>query len=403
MSLNNSAVSEVRQRLSEGNQGFVTRDELSRAIQPLSDSTERFAKELSEQKAAAFLSATNAGSDPKRRWSICKMVWGSANGFGRRAHVDDSFEKELFDDLHTKALSAGSDAAGGFLVPEEFRTDLIEQLAQRVAVRQAVAADGSTPIPMTSDTLRIARGSGSITASYVPENIDAALQDAGTDQVVLNLKDLIIAMQASNKLIELSNPEADTFIENRLMRAIIEREETAFLRDDGSPAEEPTGILNLADSGNKFNSTGAGGEIVIDDLLKAERLLLEAGLNPPFGWIANVKTFAKLRALKDGDGRPIFDPNWSAEAFGRLTPLGYPIFVSTQIPSNLGASSDRTEIYLVKGSEILIGQSTAGPVVSASKEFKFLADALVIKAVQRHDIALGHAKAVAVIENVLAV
>lgn len=403
MPLENSAINDVKERLSKGAHGFVTKDELALAVKPLSDRTERFEKELSEQKAAAFLSATNAGSEPKRHWSITKTVYGSIYGFGRRARLDDSYEREVFQDLHEKALSAGSDSAGGFLVPEEFRTELIKQLAQRVAVRQALAADGGTPIPMVSDTLRVARGSGSIVAAYTAENVDAALSDPGTEQVTLSLKDLIVATQLSNKLVELSNPEADTFVENRLRRAIIEREETAFLRDDGSPAEEPTGILNLADSGNKFNSTGTGGEIVIEDLLKAERLLLEAGLNPPFGWILNVKSFAKLRALKDGDGRPIFDPNWSAEAFGRLTPLGYSIFVSTQIPSNLGASSDRTEIYLVKGSEILIGQSTAGPVVSSSKEFKFLADALVVKAVQRHDINLAHAKAVAVIENVLAV
>jgi len=256
---------------------------------------------------------------------------------------------------------------------------------------------------MPTDTLNIPRGAGSVVASYVAENVDAALSDPSTEQVKLQLKYLITATQLSNKLLELSNPAADAFVTNRLTRAIREKEDITFLRADGSPAEEPTGILNLVDSGNKFDSTGAGGEITVDDLIEAEGRLLDAGLDPGFAWVMNTKAWRKIRRLKDSDNRPLFDPDFSQQAFGRLAPLGYPVFIASQIPSNLGVSSDRTEVYLVKGSELLIAESVNGPVVSASQHFKFIADATVIKVVLRHDIQLAHAKGVAVIESVLAV
>ena len=138
-------------------------------------------------------------------------------------------------------------------------------------------------------------------------------------------------------------------------------------------------------------------------MTKAERLLIEAKLKPPFVWIMNGRMFDRVRNLKDSQNRPLFEPDFfSANALSRLKPLGYQIILSSQIPNNLSASSDRSEIYLVKGSEILIGDSSAAPVLSASKEFKFLADATVVKIVHRTDINVRHDVAAAVIENVLA-
>lgn len=357
--------------------------------------------------APGLLHPDNAGSVPKRKASICKLLMLSS-GVRMSERIDAGYEKELFPGLQQKALSAGTDASGGFLAPEQFNERLIEAVTAFVAVRAAQARDGGSPFPMSSDTLKTARGSGSVGADWVAESIDAVLSDPGTEQVTLSLKDLIAATQISNKLIEVANPAADEFVERRLIRAIVEKESIDFLRR-AAGGSGPTGIANIAGVQTFLIAAGAAGAIALVDLEKAEGLLIDAGFAPPFQWLGNSKIYRKIAALKDADGRRLFEPPTLVQqagplveqlfsgatraAMGRIQPLGYEFLFESQIPSNLGVGTNETELYLVKGREIMIGDNSAGVVLAASNQFKFLADATVIRATKRTDINMEHAAA----------
>src|SRR5574341_121121 len=67
--------------------------------------------------------------------------------------------------LSGKALSEGTDSAGGYLVPVEHSNKLIEILSAKTAVRAA----GATVIPMISDTLQIPSQTGGATAYWVAD------------------------------------------------------------------------------------------------------------------------------------------------------------------------------------------------------------------------------------------
>jgi HK97 family phage major capsid protein len=83
----------------------------------------------------------------------------------------------------------------------------------------------------------------------------------------------------------------------------------------------------------------------------------------------------------------------------------FPMFVTNNIPTNLGTSSDESEIYLVNVSDCLIGETgglaitvdsgapytDGGSVVSA-----FERDQTVIRAIMMHDFAVIHQESVAV-------
>ena len=62
--------------------------------------------------------------------------------------------------LAGKALAEGDDAAGGYLVPTEHSSRLVQMLSARTAVRAA----GATVVPMTSDSLQIPAQTGGATA-----------------------------------------------------------------------------------------------------------------------------------------------------------------------------------------------------------------------------------------------
>ena len=83
----------------------------------------------------------------------------------------------------------------------------------------------------------------------------------------------------------------------------------------------------------------------------------------------------------------------------------HPVFVTNNIPTNLGAGSDESELYLADASEIILAEVTAieiavsgdatytenGTTVSA-----FQRDQTLMRAILRHDIALRHDVSVAV-------
>lgn len=369
---------------------FVTREEFQRA------GAEGYARGYLHQR----------GDPGGREPSICKLILVSL-GRDRQLAGDFGYEREVYSGLQTKALSAGVDAAGGFLVPEEFRRRVIEQLSELIAVRAALIADGGQVIPMVSDTLKTPRGAGAVTADWVAENVDAALSDPGVEQVTLSLKDLIAATQVSNKLVEVSDPAADVFVERRLVRAIAEKESLDFLRR-AAGGSGPIGIENIAGVQSFTIAAGAGGEVALGDLEKAEELLISKKFAPPFQWIGNAAIYRRVANFKTADGAYLWERRFQLPlgpdvrpgdvgapriARGRVQPLGYDFFFESQLPSNLGVGTNETIFYLTKARHIMIGDSLLGLTLSASREFKFLADALTVKAVRRTDVSLEYPEA----------
>ncbi len=108
--------------------------------------------------------------------------------------------------------------------------------------------------------------------------------------------------------------------------------------------------------------------------------------------------------LRDANGNLIFPEIRTASP----TLYGWPVFVTTNIPVNLGAGTE-TEVYFVdmmdaiiaesSGLEIVVDSSAAyleaGSLVSA-----FTRDETLMRAISRHDFAMRHDVSVAV-KNVL--
>ena len=121
------------------------------------------------------------------------------------------------------------------------------------------------------------------------------------------------------------------------------------------------------------------------------------------GWIMAPRTQMHLMNLRDGNGNYAFPEVMS----GRLR--NKPIFLTTQIPINLGGGTE-SEIYLVDAAQIVVGEHM-GIEISMSTEAAyndgtgtmraaFSRDETVMRAILQHDINARHLAAIAILTGV---
>lgn len=339
-----------------------------------------------------YIRALAAARNDKGRAAEIAAKWG-------RQDVADAI-----NDSVDKAMSAGDATAGGFLVPTEFSTEVIELLRDSAVVRSL----GPTMIPMTSGSLKIPRISSGTSATYIGENANISKTEVETGQLTMTFKKLAALVPISNDLIRFSTPSADGIVRNDLIREMSAREDLAFIRDDGLSGK-PKGIKNWIHGDNKFdaNSTVSLANVTTDlgtamqNLMNAKiNLIIQQGgtgaIDVSPGWLMHPQHWKYLMTVQTGLGTYAF-----RDEMLRGTLWGFPFRVTTQVES--------TTVYFGAFAHAVIGESL-GLVVDASAEAAyhdgsavvaaFSQDQTVIRVIQEHDFALRHDKSFSLIESV---
>ena len=312
---------------------------------------------------------------------------------------------EKWADARQKALAAGDATAGGFLVPTQFSTEVIEFLRARAVIRSLNART----IPVPTGTIKIPKLTGGATAYYIGENTAATKSEPTTGQLTLTFKKLVTLVPLSNDLIRYASPGADAIVRDDTVNAMRVREDLAFIRDTGTEST-PKGLRYWAHADNIVAANGtASVQNTFTDLGKLWQKLLEGNIpmiSP--AWIIAPRVQTYLMTLLNSNGYPVFREEMSA---GRL--WGFPYGVTTSIPTNLDASltgnNNESEVYLADFAQAVIGESMnlvidtsaeasyteGGAVVSA-----FDRDQTVVRAIAEHDFGMRHDKGVAVLTAV---
>jgi HK97 family phage major capsid protein len=305
-----------------------------------------------------------------------------------------------------KALGAGLASAGGTLVPEAFGSDVIEYLRTEAVLRKA----GVRQISMPNGNLRLGRQSAPATAYWGSENKIITASQPSTDEVNLQAKKLTALVSISNDLIRQAGIDADQFVRDDLNAIMPLAEDQAFVRGDGT-AGSPKGIRYSLASGNIFaraQASGSGSTVVEiqQDLMKAIRKLEENNVKVRSGfWLMNATTKNGLMGIRDTIANLVFAPEMRT---GFL--MGFPFYVTNQIPNNLGGGSDEGEVYFCEASEIVIGDHLAltvdlfpnGTYVDASGTMQsgISNDQSVLRALLQSDVVLRHNVGASVITTV---
>jgi HK97 family phage major capsid protein len=217
----------------------------------------------------------------------------------------------------------------GYTVPTELANEILKKKQKINAIRgRAFQFEMAGKFDLPTE------GTG-VTGYWVAEN--AAITESNPTTGKASLDDWYLAalVKAPWKLLQTSAFTIVNYIATLSAKALAETEETAFVGGDGS--SKPTG-LRQASVGSVAQ---AGANFAYSDMIN---LFFE--LNQKYRRNAVFMTspagMKLLANLKDSQNRPIFPPGTPLEAF-----LNKPLIESDDIPSNLGAGTNETEVWLV--------------------------------------------------------
>ena len=218
----------------------------------------------------------------------------------------------------SNVLQEGVDTDGGYLVPEEMDSRLLDVLTEENIMRNL-----GTKIT-TSGERKINIAATKPAASWIEEGGALSFGDATFDQIIMDAYKLHVAIKVTEELLYDNAFNLESYIIQQFGKAISNAEEDAFLNGDGS--HKPTGLLISAATG----VTTAGATITADELIS-----LVYSLKRPYrknaAFIINDQTLSVIRKLKDANQAYIWQPSYQAGEPDRL--LGYALHTSPYMPT----------------------------------------------------------------------
>lgn len=219
----------------------------------------------------------------------------------------------------SNVLEEGVDENGGYLVPEEWDSRLIDTLEEENIFRKL-----GTKLT-TSGEHKINIAGTKPAAAWIEEGEALTFGDATFDQIMLDAHKLHVAIKITEELLYDNAFNLEGYIINQFGKAIGNAEEDAFLNGDGKG--KPLGI---------FAKTGGGeiGKTIKGDIKSDDILDLIYSLKRPYrknaSFIMNDSTIATLRKLKDGNEAYMWQPSYREGEPDRL--CGYAIHTSAYAP-----------------------------------------------------------------------
>lgn len=328
------------------------------------------------------------------------MVHALANSKGSKDGAIARLDRDGHSGI-SAALSGATDSAGGVTIPRAQAADVIELLKSRVVVLRA----GARTVDMPAGEIRNAQQISSASAAYGAENHATEESEQTYGAVDQNFKTLRSLVPIGNALLRHSSSAIGALVRDDMLDVMGLRKDLAFLRGDGS-AETPKGMGGWVLPAHVQTAVAATAVAVDYALRKAVSMPEDANvLMVRGGWAMRSATKNFLASLRDASGMIMYP---SIETKGEL--LGHPIFTTSQLPDNLGAGGDESEVFFADFNEMLVGDSmsltlassseaayvnTAGDTVSA-----FQNDLTLMRAIEEHDFVPRHDVAISKITGV---
>lgn len=246
--------------------------------------------------------------------------------------MNDEYKKSMLKALRSNfrqvdnVLQEKVDSDGGYLVPDEYDSRLIQTLEEENIMRKL----GHTITTSGKHKINIAATNPA--AAWIEEGGQLKFGESTFKQILLDAHKLHVAIKVTEELLYDSAFNLENYILEQFGKALANAEEDAFLNGDGTG--KPTGI---------FHQTNGGTFLTEATTLKADDIItLVHALKRPYRknacFILNDKTIASIRKLKDSNGAYIWQPSYQQGEPDRL--VGYPVYTSAFAPENKIAFGD---------------------------------------------------------------
>lgn len=204
-----------------------------------------------------------------------------------------------------KAMSGGTPADGGNLIPQILSTMIIDKVKEISPIRQyaQVLTIGIGNELQTPKKTRAAAG-GWIGETATRPNTDSPQFDL--------LKNPVMEMYANcaitQNLLEDQAFNLESYISEDISTTFAQLEGAAFVTGDGS--NKPSGFLNAAGAAGGFSivKSGAAADFTLDNLLDLEYSLMTKYAMAA-RWFAARPTIRKMRGFKDTQGQYLWQPS----------------------------------------------------------------------------------------------
>lgn len=334
-------------------------DDIAKGIEESQKAVGRL--KAAEDQIKALETAVNrvpapALTDEDQRKAIAKKFNKAINEFARidtRREVDfsDFVSEKYADDKELKAMSVGTDPNGGYLVMPEFggliQTKVYESSPLRALAKVQPISTLSYEHVLDND--EAASGwvgeTGSRTATNTPT----------LGKATITAHELYANPGATQTMLDDSMIDMESWLAGKGGEKFGRDEATAFITGSGSA--RPRGIMSYtagtdiaAENVEQVNS-GHATNVTYDGLVDVQNALKEP-YQRNARWLYRRATNAYMMKIKDGEGRPIFNMDYSKNAGLEPTLLGQPVSFAADVAavaaSALAAAyGDFKQAYLI--------------------------------------------------------
>ncbi len=278
------------------------------------------------------------------------------------------------NDLERRALSEGTDSAGGYTVPSILSAQLIDALRAESVVFRA----GAQIVPLTSDSHSIAAVAADPMPAWRDENASVAESEPTFRNVPMRPKSLAVLTRLSRELFEDSlNLEQEL---PRILAAAlaVELDRVALLGTGTAP--EPRGIANTSGIGTTAHNAAL---TTYAPFVAARTGILSANAGPVNAIIMHPRDAGTMSGLTASDGQPLAAPRVIEET---------PMLTTTSIPVDGGAGTDESTIFAGNFAHLLVGMRAEVRIEILRERY---ADVMQygMLAHLRADVAVQHASA----------
>lgn len=272
--------------------------------------------------------------DPERAAYYAKKLYG-----------DEDMAREF------KAMSVTSPTGGGYLVPQIYMDDVIEQLYPKTVVFEL----GARRVPMPNGNLNIPKMTSGTRATWGGEGRRIAKTQPTFGNVKLSAKRLEAIVPQTRELLMSTNYSADALFASDLTRRMQLGMDFGAMFGTGGEFQ-PLGIANNkavekvdATALNNTALADSNGKITADFPVWLEAKVLGKNVDDvSLGWTFNAAVEGYLKNLKTSTGEYIYREEMNG---GNL--LGYPYKRSNQIPTD---SNGKTSIIFGNWADLLAGE-----------------------------------------------
>ena len=281
--------------------------------------------------------------------------FGSALRGPARQKASDFLSAWVEGDLvRVKALAEGTDSAGGYLVPEELRGEIVARATEASQLSKLVRRIGCR-----SNAVKVPTLSTDVSVSWDSEGAGITESDPAFGQKSITIHRLNAMTKISRELVADAGIDLVDFLSTLFAEAVAVEEDRVIAVGDGST--QPEGLYSAAGV-QEYDVAGA-----IDyDALVDIYYTLPGRYRDKAVWLGDDEVFKAVRKLVDTAGQPLWRPGFELDAPDRL--LGRPILTQADLPSSVLLFGDPRYYHMYDREEMAVESSTQAGDAFASHQ-----------------------------------